>query len=86
MQVNELPPRMADPQYLPAMCAPIQRACRDFPTIAARHIGKCGLHIEEFNALQRKVRKNPIYRFMVQSEVEKLQKQYSQHQSSADQA
>lgn len=70
---------MADPELLPAMCKPIQRACREFPSIAASHIAKCGLHIEEFNALQRKVRRNPIYRTQVQFEIERIQRQASKN-------
>lgn len=74
LHIRELPPRMADPEYLPAMCPTIQKACKDFPNLASFIIRRNGLHVEEFNTLQEKLTKNVVYRFQVQREIEKLEK------------
>jgi hypothetical protein len=64
---------MADPEYLPAMCPTIQKACKDFPQIASVIIHHNGLHIEEFNSYQDKLAKDVWYRLQVQRELSQLE-------------
>eukprot|EP00981_Chlorochromonas_danica_P003605 scaffold667_cov168-Ochromonas_danica.AAC.12 len=75
LNLRDLPPRMADPDYLPAMSPNIQKACADFPQIANRVITLYGFHVEEFNALQEKLDKNWLFRLRVQNEVKKIEKE-----------
>lgn len=65
---------MADPDYLPAMCPTIQKACKDFPNLANHIIRRNGLHVEEFNLLQEKLAKNIFFRYKIQKEIENLKK------------
>jgi hypothetical protein len=75
LQLRELPPRMADPEYLPAMCPTIQKACKEFPQLANQIIRKNGLHVEEFNLLQTKLAKNVWFRYKVERELEKIKQE-----------
>lgn len=66
---------MSDPQFLPAMNPIIQKACKSFPFIAGNIILKNNLPIEEFNSLQEKVKSSFLYRWQVNQEISKLDKQ-----------
>jgi hypothetical protein len=72
LQIRELPPRMADPEYLPAMCPTIQKACNEFPDLANQIIRRNGLQVEEFNLLQKKLANNLWFRYRVQRELQKI--------------
>lgn len=74
MNIRELPPKMADPEYLPAMAPIVQRTCKDFPSVATNIIQEYGLHVEEFNALQEKLQKNFFFRYQVMNEINKIQR------------
>lgn len=63
---------MADPEFLPAMCPTIQKACKDFPHLANHIIQRNGLHVEEFNLLQEKLSKNMFFRYQIKKEIDKL--------------
>ncbi len=68
-----LPPRMADPEYLPAMCPSIQKACTEFPLLASKIIAAYGFHAEDFNTLHQKMENNALFRYRVQREIKKIE-------------
>jgi protoheme ferro-lyase len=72
--LRELPPRMADPEYLPAMNPAVQQAATVFPSIAAAILNRHGLPVETFNSLQDKMKKNPLFRWSLKKELDRLEK------------
>jgi hypothetical protein len=66
---------MSDPEILPAMNPIIQKLSLEFPKTASRIIAQNGLHIEAFNALQERIDKNIFFRFAVQNEVRKIERE-----------
>lgn len=53
----------------------IQKLSQEFPKTASRIIAQNGLLIEEFNSLQEKVEKNFFYRFAVQNEIKRIERE-----------
>ena len=50
----------------------IQRSCHEFPLIVTEIIERNGLHVEEFNSMQKKLQQNLFFRFQVMKELERL--------------
>jgi len=75
LRIRELPQRMSDPEILPAMNPIIQKLSQEFPKTASRIISQNGLHIEEFNSLQDRVDKNILFRYAVQSEIRRIERE-----------
>lgn len=72
LKVRDLPPNMADPDLLPAMALPIQKACADFPQIAQKIVSMYGFHEDEFDSLQTRMKRSWWFRHRVQQALQKL--------------
>lgn len=73
LKMTTLPPRMSDPEYLPAMSPVIQKASANFPKVASSIITKYQIPIEEFNRLQERIAKDPLFRIRVHKEIKRLE-------------
>lgn len=56
---------------MPAFAPIIQRSYNEFPKIATHIIESVGLKIDEFNALQSKLERNPFFRYQIRKEIDK---------------
>lgn len=72
LKIDRLPSKMTDPDFLPAMSPVIQRASANFPKVAAIILGKYQMPVEEFNAMQVRVDKDPLFRMRVNREIKRL--------------
>jgi hypothetical protein len=72
LKMDYLPPKMSDPEFLPAMSPIIQRASANFPKVAASIISKHQLPVEDFNAMQARVDRDPVFRIRVNREIRRL--------------
>ncbi|KAJ1415086.1 hypothetical protein B484DRAFT_401573 [Ochromonadaceae sp. CCMP2298] len=75
LRMRELPPNMCDPSINPFLCPAIRKACAEYPSAAAAIIQQNGLETEQFNALQKKLARNLLFRLSVQREIDSIQKQ-----------
>ena len=70
--IPNLPVRMCDPDMLPAMCSEVRGACETFPAVVSAVAGDCGLSLGDFNALNVRLKKDPLFRFRVQQEISRI--------------
>lgn len=70
--IPSLPVRMCDPDLLPAMCNDVRCACEAFPSVVSTVVGDCGVTLSDFYALNSRWKQNPVFRFRVQREIEKI--------------
>ena len=72
MRVRELPQKIGDPELQPAMSPVIQKTVEMFPKVVTGIIQDNGLYVEEFNNLYKQMNLNPIFRWSVQCELNRL--------------
>ena len=72
--ISVLPERMCDPDVRPVMCKQVQVACQVFPTIITKVVEYYDLSPEKFDELYSRHTNNPVYRFRVHREIEKIEK------------
>lgn len=65
---------MCDPDILPVMCKQVQAACQSFPNVVTKVVEYYGLEPATFEKLFDKHNKDPIYRFKVHREIDKIEK------------
>lgn len=70
--MRELPQKIGDPELQPAMSPVIQKTVEMFPKAVSGIIQENGLYVEEFNNLYKKMKGNPLFRWSVQSELDRL--------------
>lgn len=70
--MRELPPKIGDPDIQPAMSPVIQKSVEMFPKVVTGIVQDNGLYVEEFNNLYKKMNGNPIFRWSVQCELDRL--------------
>jgi hypothetical protein len=77
-----LPPRFDDPEYMPAMNPVIQKASTNFPKVARSILERHELSVEQFNNLQRKMERNPIFRYQLNQEIDRQEKMFERHRAA----
>jgi len=77
LKIKSLPPRMCDPDVLPAMCTTVQDACSRFPRTVQAVLSLYGLTAGEFEKLNLRTKNNFLFRIRVQNAIASLDKKYS---------
>ena len=72
--ISVLPERMCDPDVRPVMCKQVQTACQVFPSIVTKVVEHYDIPAVKFEELFERHNSNPIYRFRVLREIEKIEK------------
>ena len=72
--IPNLPVRMCDPDMLPAMCQEVRGACAMFPAVVSTVTSDCGVSLGEFNQLNLRLKKDPLFRFRVHQEIQRIDK------------
>ena len=72
--IPSLPVRMCDPDLMPAMCSEVRCACEAFPNTISTVVGDCGVSLSDFHSLNRRWKRNPLFRYRVQREIDKIDK------------
>jgi hypothetical protein len=75
LNLKELPDKMSDPNLQPAFCPKIRRAAVAFPRTAQDILARNGLDVEQFEDMQRRLQRNPLFRMQVEREIRRLEKQ-----------
>jgi hypothetical protein len=75
LNLKELPDKMSDPNLQPAFCPNIRRAAVAFPRTAQDILARNGLDVEQFEDMQRRLQRNPLFRMQVEREIRRLEKQ-----------
>jgi hypothetical protein len=70
--ITSLPVRMCDPDMLPAMCSDVRGACAAFPSVVNQVTSDCGVPLKDFYSLNNRWKRNPVFRFRVQREIESI--------------
>lgn len=73
--MKTLPPRMCDPELRPIMCRQVQHACQNYPIVAGRIVEQMGLPNDRFDVLNDQAKINPFFRFQVQREIARLERE-----------
>lgn len=68
---------MSDPAMQAAYCPKIRRLAAALPRLAESIVQRNGLDVEEFEELQRKLERNPLFRLQVRREIKQLEQQGS---------
>lgn len=67
-----MPDGVSDMSMLAAYNPIIQKAMNELPRVAARVIEKEGLDVDQFDALQQKMKRNIFFRFRVKKALRRL--------------
>ena len=70
--IPNLPVRMCDPDMIPAMCGEVRAACQAFPAVVSTVASDCGVSLGDFNSLNLRLKKDPLFRLRVQQEIRKI--------------
>ena len=70
--IPNLPVRMCDPDMIPAMCGEVRAACQAFPAVVSTVASDCGVSLGDFNTLNLRLKKDPLFRLRVQQEIRKI--------------
>ena len=73
--IKTLPSRMCDSELRPIMCRQVQNACQTYPIVAGRIVEQMGLPNDRFDELNDRTNTNPFYRFQVQRELSRLDRE-----------
>ena len=72
--MKSLPDKFCDSEIKPLMCKQVQSACDVFPKIVDKVITYYDLSSRQFDDMYEKSKSNPIFRFRVQSELNRIEK------------
>jgi hypothetical protein len=73
LKVRELPPNMCDSAVQCLLDPCIRKACAGFPESAQVIVKRNGMSDEEFNKLQRRMKRNPLFKLSVMRELRKME-------------
>jgi len=69
---GDLPSNLSDPAMLPLLSSPAREMVEAFPVAAAAIVQQHGLESDEFNRMLSASRSNPIFRWKVKQQMQKL--------------
>lgn len=72
---GDLPSNLSDPAMLPLLSSPAREMVESFPLAAAAIVQQYGLDCDEFNRMLSASHSNPIFRWKVKQQMQKLANQ-----------